>query len=70
LDPRQKQQEAQIIGLMQVGSHFGNDIGNKFNYNSKRICHMVSRQPSVIGVISKENLAMLYNSFPEWKDKI
>ena len=31
---------------------------------------MIATQPSVIGVISIENLESLYRSFPEWKVKM
>jgi hypothetical protein len=42
-----------IIGFMKAGSHFGNDLGEGFyDYGRKRICHLVCRQPTLVGVIS------------------
>jgi hypothetical protein len=60
LDPdnnKKSMHEAQVLGLMKVGSHFGNDLPNdQYNYKNKTICHLVSRQPSVVGVIHPEKL--------------
>ena len=64
-------EEKQIIGVCKMGSHFGNDLPNQaYNYNNKTICHLVARQPSVVGVINKNKLLQIYQSFPAWKTKI
>lgn len=63
--------ESQVVGLMKVGSHFGNDLPQgAYNYQNKTICHLVARQPSAIGVIRHERLQELYASFPQWKEKV
>lgn len=47
------QQEADVIGAMKAGSHFGNDMQTQNKvYGYKRLCHLVCRQPSVVGIIS------------------
>lgn len=36
--------ESQVVGMMKVGSHFGNDLPqDDFNFCNKAICHMVCR---------------------------
>jgi hypothetical protein len=63
--------ESQIIGPLKVGSHYGNDLPNGlFNYSNKAICHIISRRPCVIGVITHERREELYASFPHWKEKV
>ena len=67
--PNEKDRD--IIGILKVGGHFGTDLPNdQFNYKKKTICHMIATQPSVVGVISQDNLDYLYRSFPEWKKKM
>lgn len=64
-------QDAEVVGIMREGCHFGNDLPEgTFNYNGRRICHMVALQPVLVGVITKDKLDVLYKCFPKWKKKI
>jgi len=63
--------ELEILGFMHAGAHYGNDLPEEnHNYNNTRICHMIARKPTVIGIISIEDIHILYKSFPSWKQKI
>jgi hypothetical protein len=56
---------------MKAGCHFGTDLPiERYDYEGKSICHMISRQPSVVGVLSAESLNILCKSFPAWKKKM
>ncbi len=63
--------------MLQPGAHFSNDLSepdtvNPANesYNSKRIVHLISRQLTIVGVLKKQDLQMLYEAYPEWKQKM
>lgn len=74
LDPftgKTTMQESQVIGSLKIGSHYANDLPNgDFNFCDKAICHIISRQPCAIGVITHDRREELYASFPEWKEKL
>jgi len=60
-----EQTELELLGFMHVGTHFGNNLPTGIhNYNNTRICHMVARQPTVMGIISIQDISILYKSFP------
>lgn len=67
----QPMNEDEIIGVLKVGSHYSLDLSQaKNNYESKTTCHLIAIQPTVIGVLSKEGLNLLYSSYPDWKKKM
>lgn len=62
--------QADVIAVMKSGSHFGTDLSSQPIYGFKKICHLVSRRPTIVGIISHDNLHLLYNSYPIFKEKL
>lgn len=65
------------VQFVRAGCHFGADFEDDASlskgvgaYNNRRICHLISRQPSVVGIINKQGMETLYLSFPSWKEKV
>ena len=51
-----------LIGIMRSGTHFSNKLGSKIkeDFNGKRIFHIVAKQLTVVGIISKEDANVLF----------
>ena len=58
----------EMIGIMRNGCHFSNDT--KHVFENKRLCHIVAKQITTVGIIERENLELLYEAYPEWKIKL
>mmetsp|Transcript_2189 Transcript_2189/g.3263 ORF Transcript_2189/g.3263 Transcript_2189/m.3263 type:complete len:252 (-) Transcript_2189:3161-3916(-) len=61
----------EAVGFMHPGAHFGNNLPEGYkNYSNKRLCQLMSLQPTIIGIISAADIDILYQSFPYWKQKM
>ncbi len=68
--------EALLVGLngdlmhiMTCGTHFNNELGQDVqeDFSGKRICHIIAKTLTVVGVINKENLKTLFEVYPYWQ---
>ena len=57
-----------IIGIMRNGCHFSNELGPKVieDFNGKRIVHIVAKSLTIVGVLPKEDLDILFQAYPYW----
>ena len=58
-----------LLGIMRSGTHFNNDYGytgNEF-FEGKRITHLVAKTLTIMGVIEKSKLDLLFEAYPYCK---
>ena len=53
--------DSSLIGILRAGTFFHNGcVPHTENYNHKRIVHVIAKSLMIVGVISKDNVDMLF----------
>jgi len=57
----------EILSILRPGAHFSTDItADNFNYQGKRIFHVVAQSLLTVAEIDREHMNMLIEAFPAW----
>ena len=57
----------ELIHIMTSGTHFNNEIDDLEDFSGKRICNVIAKTITTVGVIEREQLRTLFEAFPYWK---
>eukprot|EP00347_Sterkiella_histriomuscorum_P000063 403377328 len=60
----------ELICIMGRGTHFNNIMGedtSEREFEGKRLCHLVAKTLTIVGVIEYDDLQALFQAYPYWK---
>lgn len=62
----------ELVCILKSGTHFSNELENDVeeNYGGKRLCHLIAKSITVVGVIDYEVVSQLLEAYPFFKQLI